>query len=862
MRSVVRRLAVIVVLVATLRASAAPDLIAYQGVLRDAQGVPLLGTYDMVFRFFSAGTGGDEILVDQHLTAAGLDVLVTNGLFTVDLGAGVVSDGGGPGTYTSLTQAFRAYGNVWLQLQIAGETLMPRVRLLSAPYALNAESLGGIPAGSFLDTSSSLQIKSGRLIVGAATGTGFANGVEGFGNNAGGYFKSLAGTGVATLGQGNQGIEARGSTWAGSFFNSSASGQAFLAAGHDGVRGFGNNVGGYFLDLDSSGEASVAWGDYGLAAHGTAAGAWLYDSGASGAAYVGVGDYGINGWGNTAGGFFYDANASGSAYAGYGDLGVQGAGNTAGGYFDDTNSSGYAYAGYGDYGLWALGSAAGGYFSDTNASGESYVGYGDYGIQGFGGIAGGFFKCNAAGYTGEVWLGDRNRGVWSRGTEGGGFFYDSDDTGLAWIGYGDTGVHASGGFAGLYAEGAEWGAEFQDTNGSGWARIAYGEQGMQAFGTSYGGSFTDSDSGSTAQVGSGSYKIIGAGTVSFVQNHPEDPSKVVVYHAPESSEVAVYTRGTGRLSNGTVSIPLDSTFAWVTNPDRGLTVHLTPRGRSCALYTKSISPERLSVGSDDAACDDADFDYMVWGLRIGFEELPPVTPKTMEAKIPSMSEYRELLSADPSLRAFTAGARFPASGDSALAASLLAKIGEFDPAVDPPPGGERPRRPRATPSTDALEHASRTIEASGSARSDRTPEASRAEARVLDAERPDPHAMRFPVAGDVEAGDVLTLAPDEAGVVKRADTLADSGIVGVAASAPATGPESSVALVEVIGSGFATVKVDAGYGAIRPGNLLSASPTPGHAMRAADPRAGTVLGKAIDGLEAGTGLIRVLLVAR
>jgi hypothetical protein len=64
-------------------------------------------------------------------------------------------------------------------------------------------------------------------------------------------------------------------------------------------------------------------------------------------------------------------------------------------------------------------------------------------------------------------------------------------------------------------------------------------------------------------------------------------------------------------------------------------------------------------------------------------------------------------------------------------------------------------------------------------------------------------------------------------------------------------------------SGTVPCKVDAGYGAIRPGDLLTVSPTPGHAMRAGDPAPqGTVLGKALEPMETGTGTIRVLVMMR
>jgi len=58
---------------------------------------------------------------------------------------------------------------------------------------------------------------------------------------------------------------------------------------------------------------------------------------------------------------------------------------------------------------------------------------------------------------------------------------------------------------------------------------------------------------------------------------------------------------------------------------------------------------------------------------------------------------------------------------------------------------------------------------------------------------------------------------------------------------------------------FKAIKVDASYGAIQPGDLLTASPNPGYAMRAADPKPGTIVGKALEALDAGTGTIKVLV---
>jgi hypothetical protein len=58
---------------------------------------------------------------------------------------------------------------------------------------------------------------------------------------------------------------------------------------------------------------------------------------------------------------------------------------------------------------------------------------------------------------------------------------------------------------------------------------------------------------------------------------------------------------------------------------------------------------------------------------------------------------------------------------------------------------------------------------------------------------------------------------------------------------------------------YKSIKADASYGAISPGDLLVSSPNPGHAMRADNPATGTVVGKALGELDAGTGTIPVMV---
>ncbi|MCA9753155.1 MAG: hypothetical protein KC591_13250, partial [Gemmatimonadetes bacterium] len=59
--------------------------------------------------------------------------------------------------------------------------------------------------------------------------------------------------------------------------------------------------------------------------------------------------------------------------------------------------------------------------------------------------------------------------------------------------------------------------------------------------------------------------------------------------------------------------------------------------------------------------------------------------------------------------------------------------------------------------------------------------------------------------------------------------------------------------------GIVPCKVSAENGPIRAGDLLVTSATPGHAMRDDEPRAGTIVGKALGDLSSGTGVITILV---
>ncbi|MEJ2422403.1 MAG: hypothetical protein P8018_12025, partial [Acidobacteriota bacterium] len=130
-------------------------------------------------------------------------------------------------------------------------------------------------------------------------------------------------------------------------------------------------------------------------------------------------------------------------------------------------------------------------------------------------------------------------------------------------------------------------------------------------------------------------------------------------------------------------------------------------------------------------------------------------------------------------------------------------------------------------------------------------------------------AGSFPVCGPVEVGDILATDANHPGLFCRSAIPNDPGVVGVVAGkpglllgSPAKGKKGGELRAPVATSGVVMLKVDAGYGPIGLNDLLVASPTPGYAMSSQSPAPGTVIGKALEPLDSGTGLIKVLVMLR
>lgn len=688
--------------IAAALAAAPPALVNYQGVLRGSNDAPLTGSYDITFTFFDALTAGAEIMIDAHRAAESNAVSVSGGLFNTQLGGGVVTDGSGAGTYTSLSQVFRDYSAVYVQIKVGTETLSPRTRIASTAYAQNAQiaqdsnALSGRTASQFLDTSSSLQLRSGPLDIGSTGLQSRALFVEN-GNLEPAAIFSSASTGNL--------VELAGSLQA----------ARFLAS---------NN----------------AKGVYALAANGT-------------------------------------------------------------GVYGESASA--------------------------------------YGVQG---------------YSAASW------GVVGEGSDGGASFFSANASSSAEI--------AKSNGVGILAQGSFAGGEFRQLGSNAYARLAFGRTGVAAYANAPGENpawFQDFTAGSYAAVGQAGYKIQGSGAVSFVQNDPDDASRVIVYAAPEGDEVAVYTRGSAKLVNGEARVVLGPTFRKVANPDLGITAQLTPIGAWSDLYVVSKSTEELIVRSRDSKASDVDFDYQVWALRIGFEDKAIVQPKQHESFIPSRSSDDAIYATHPELRSFAARQRhlverahlqpLEKAVDTQRSLTLENAIGVYDKARDfakvAPPDFD----PVIGREPDVQRRDSQPVTKKA------VPPAETAVARpeTVIEQSPPASSQMVAVAESVEAGDLLAITVD--GRLLRSSLAGDALVYGIVAAAPGQrfSEQAPVAF-----AGVATLcHVDASAAPIAVGDLLVSSPLLGYAMKAPESvRAGTVVAKALEALSSGSGTIRVLVMSR
>jgi hypothetical protein len=121
-----------------------PQLINYQGFLKESNGQPTDGTVNLVFRIFDAKQSGSQLWSETHS-----NVEVKSGVFNVLLGG-----------ITSFSQnVFRESGERFLEIAVNSNTLSERFKITSVAYAIRAECADNVADNAV----SSATIQNGEI---------------------------------------------------------------------------------------------------------------------------------------------------------------------------------------------------------------------------------------------------------------------------------------------------------------------------------------------------------------------------------------------------------------------------------------------------------------------------------------------------------------------------------------------------------------------------------------------------------------------------------------------------------------------------------------------------------------------------
>jgi len=117
-----------------------PPLVNFNGILTAASGKPLTGTVGVTFSLYKDQQGGAPLWLETQNVQ-----LDSTGHYTVLLGSATSQ-----GLPASIFTSGEAH---WLGVQVQGQEELPRVLLVSTPYALkagDAETIGGLPPSAFM----------------------------------------------------------------------------------------------------------------------------------------------------------------------------------------------------------------------------------------------------------------------------------------------------------------------------------------------------------------------------------------------------------------------------------------------------------------------------------------------------------------------------------------------------------------------------------------------------------------------------------------------------------------------------------------------------------------------------------------
>jgi hypothetical protein len=287
--------------------------------------------------------------------------------------------------------------------------------------------------------------------------------------------------------------------------------------------------------------------------------------------------------------YFLDPGGTSNLHTVYGNtFGVNGLDSTAGYYatgsVSNTLSYGFLSDNTGVNGLWVVNSGDSGvYISNTGAHGVSVASAAQDDFYGAGALDDGL-EIQSPG----------NNGIEVRGANDSGIYINGAYIGMEIASGGATyGLYAPGvSQTGVFAEAGVLGGYFHETTNNIEARIAFRNGGVN-------------------------YGILSNGTKSFVQQHPTDASKSIIYAALEGGEAGTYYRGTAQLMNGAALVALPEHFSLGTEKE-GLTVQVTPRGDCRGLYVAEVTTTYIVVRELQGGKSNARFDFFINGVRTGY----------------------------------------------------------------------------------------------------------------------------------------------------------------------------------------------------------------------------------------------------
>ena len=528
---------------------------SYQGRLQNA-GVPVNGNVGFEFRLWDAATLGSQVGDTQAVDGHP----VARGLFTVPLDFGA--------------DAFPGDAR-WLEITIQGSAgptpLTPRQPLAATPYALYAlrapwAGLLGIPGGFLdgIDNDTTYSAGEGLSLIGTEFSVDFA----GTGNalfvarsdhdHFGDAWTGSSGTSGLSIANSSTAYSAKA-------LYARASGALGETYGVYGRNDSADGTGVYGSATALSGETYGVYGfsssDEGCGVYGVASATSGWTSGVYGHcdSRLGSGVYG------------FASDSSGLAYGVYGrsestsGRGVYG--------FAPTNSGK-------TYGVYGQSNSSGGYGVYGTAPGLGVYGYASAGLGKTRGVYGTSDSAEGHGVHGYATaVGGETTGVYGHSASFGGY-----------------GVYGTSPHIGVYGIGT--GSTITPVGV--WGQAAWPGRAGYFHGTVHvtGDFYVD-------------------GNKNFIQQHPTDPTKEIVYVSLEGGESGTYVRGTAELRNGEARVELPEHFALVTNAE-GLTVQLTPAGAWLQLYVVDKTPGRIVVR--EASGKDGQFDYFVQGIRRGHED--------------------------------------------------------------------------------------------------------------------------------------------------------------------------------------------------------------------------------------------------